>query len=202
MAGDAFLTLAGCGQARIAVRRSQFFSYGAPVGDEAAWAAFLRDVRGRHPGARHVPGAWVDAAGTERAFDDGEPPGTGGRPCLAALRRRGLAGSGVAVARLFGGTLLGAGNLGRAYGEAAEAAVRAAGVVRRVAEVWIWVEVAFAEVGHTERALSLAGARIEARQYGEAARFGAWVPCSARAGLERAVHGRVSEGDPAGGDAP
>ena len=53
--------------------------------------------------------------------DDGEPPGTAGRPALAVLRGSGLGDIALVVTRYFGGTLLGTGGLVRAYGDAAKA---------------------------------------------------------------------------------
>jgi putative IMPACT (imprinted ancient) family translation regulator len=180
-------TLAGTGHARILVHRSRFLAYAAPVDDREALAAFLQQVRQRHPGARHVPYAWVAPDGAVRSSDDGEPPGTGGRPCLAALEGRQLRRAAVAVARLFGGVLLGAANLGRAYRDAAEAAVEAAGVVERPVLRWLTLSVPYRELDRAERILAQAGARVERRSYfGDRAVLGAWVPAALAGELRRA----------------
>ena len=64
-----------------------------------------------------------------RYQDDGEPQGTAGVPILETLRKNGLVNCACVVTRFFGGILLGAGGLARAYGRAAAMAVGAAGVV-------------------------------------------------------------------------
>ena len=121
--------LGGEGEAATTVRRSRFFGHAAPVSDgREAVAAFIASVRARHREAGHVVYAWRGRDGATRTSDDGEPPGTGGRPLLAALDHAGVVDSAVAVARIFGGTLLGAAGLGRAYGEAAALALAAAPV--------------------------------------------------------------------------
>lgn len=116
----------GPGQARVEARRSIFLARLEPVVDESLWRERVEAWRTAHPGARHVAWALRLAGGTERASDDGEPAGTAGLPCLRALQAAGLVDAGVAVARHFGGTLLGRGGLIRAYGDAARQAVGAA----------------------------------------------------------------------------
>ena len=74
----------------------------------------------------------------ERYSDDGEPQGTAGQPMLNVFQREGVTNVCCVVTRYFGGILLGAGGLVRAYTQSAKDALDAAGisVVRR------WVEVA------------------------------------------------------------
>lgn len=64
-----------------------------------------------------------------RSSDDGEPSGTAGAPILGVLSRLELTNTLCVVTRYFGGILLGAGGLVRAYTGAAAAAAEAAGVV-------------------------------------------------------------------------
>lgn len=121
--------LAGRGEAATTVRRSRFCGHAGPVGDgHEQLASFLEAVRAHDRDAGHVVYAWRGRDGASRSSDDGEPAGTGGRPLLAVLARAGLVDSAVAVARVFGGILLGAAGLGRAYGEAASLAVSLAPV--------------------------------------------------------------------------
>lgn len=61
-----------------------------------------------------------------RYSDAGEPSGTGGQPALQVLVREGLTDVCVVVTRYFGGVLLGAGGLTRAYARGAKVAVDAA----------------------------------------------------------------------------
>ena len=182
-----YLTLAGPGAASLLARRSRFFAYAAPAADSDEVGAWLADVRARHHEARHVPYAWIAPDGSSRMSDDGEPGGTGGRPCLGALGRHRLRGAAVAVARIYGGVQLGAANLGRAYGEAASAAVAAAGTVERRPERWVRLTVGYPDLDRAERALARAGARVTERGFGDAPSFGAWVPVDALDGLREAL---------------
>ena len=73
-----------------------------------------------------------------RYSDDGEPRGTAGTPILEVIRREGVADAAVVVTRYFGGILLGAGGLVRAYTHAAKLALDAVGI----AEMCLCMELA------------------------------------------------------------
>jgi uncharacterized YigZ family protein len=130
----AFVTVARAATAEIEVKRSRFLGQVAPVATEEAARAVVDAARKEHWDARHHCSAFVlgpDGA-VQRSSDDGEPSGTAGAPMLEVLRGRGLSDVVVVVTRWFGGTLLGAGGLVRAYSDATRAAVDAAGTCRRV----------------------------------------------------------------------
>ena len=102
----------------------------APVKDEAEALDFLSRIRTEHREATHNVFAYIlRESGIKRMSDDGEPQGTGGVPVLEVLEREGLTDVAVVVTRYFGGILLGAGGLVRAYSHGAKLAVDAA--VRR-----------------------------------------------------------------------
>lgn len=93
-----------------------------PAVDDAR--VLIARVRGEFPGAAHNVFAYVVGYGasvTDGMSDDGEPPGTAGRPVLAVLRGSGLGDTCIVVTRYFGGTKLGTGGLVRAYGDVARA---------------------------------------------------------------------------------
>jgi len=90
--------------------------------------AFVSRIRKEFSDATHNVPAYVIGGGNtvlEYSSDDGEPAGTAGRPALTVLRGSGLGDAVLVVTRYFGGTLLGAGGLVRAYTEAAQLAVNA-----------------------------------------------------------------------------
>lgn len=152
-------TLEGAGSGAVEVRRSKFWGYARPLGDDPEeLRRWLGEIRARHRDARHVVYAWRDAGGRSRGSDDGEPHGTGARPCLDALGQVGVGDAAVAVARIFGGVLLGAGNLGRAYADAAVAAIAAAGVRDLHASRRFCLSAGFADAAPAERALRGLGA--------------------------------------------
>ncbi len=102
-------------------KKSRFLAELLPLADEEEAQAALSRVRREHREARHHCSAWRLAGPPplERAHDDGEPAGTAGRPLLSVLEKHGLLNVGVIVTRYFGGTLLGAPGLVRAYGGSA-----------------------------------------------------------------------------------
>jgi uncharacterized YigZ family protein len=126
-----FVTVARPAQAEIEVRRSRFLCTVRRVDDESAARALVDALRAAHRDARHHCSAFVlgpDGA-VERSSDDGEPSGTAGAPMLDVLRGAALTDVVAVVTRWFGGTLLGAGGLVRAYGDAVRAGVEAAGLL-------------------------------------------------------------------------
>jgi len=108
-------------------KKSRFIGAISPVADESVARAFIDERRNIHREANHNCYAYIIRDGnTLRYSDDGEPSGTAGLPILEVLRREGLWNVAVVVTRYFGGTLLGAGGLVRAYTHGAKIAVDAA----------------------------------------------------------------------------
>jgi len=127
---DRYLTVAGTGVHEIEIRRSRFLCALAPVTSEEAAREVIAARKKADPAARHHCHAFVLGADgrTQRSSDDGEPAGTAGTPMLEVLRRRELTDTVAVVTRYFGGVLLGAGGLIRAYGQAVSEAVDVVGV--------------------------------------------------------------------------
>ncbi|MBN1287419.1 MAG: YigZ family protein [Anaerolineae bacterium] len=97
--------------------------------------AFVKAVRAEFADASHNVYAYKVGYGasiTESTTDDGEPPGTAGRPALAVLHGADIGDVVVVVTRYFGGTKLGTGGLVRAYSGAVRAALEALPVTERV----------------------------------------------------------------------
>ena len=110
-------------------KKSRFLSFLMPIEREDEAQAHLAEIRKEHWSANHHCYAYRLFDGTERASDDGEPSGTAGRPMLHVLTEQQLVGVLAVVTRYFGGTLLGAGGLVRAYSGAVAEAVKSAQVV-------------------------------------------------------------------------
>ena len=113
------------------INKSRFIGYAAPCETEAEALAFLQSIRTKHKDATHNCYAYIigQNAGIMRYSDDGEPGGTAGKPIMDVLTGRGLTNVLCVVTRYFGGILLGAGGLVRAYSKSAADAVTKAGVV-------------------------------------------------------------------------
>ena len=110
-------------------KRSRFIASVTPAGNEDEAVDFIEKTKTEFYDARHNVFAYVIKGGAERFSDDGEPQGTAGMPTLEVLRRRGVVNTAVVVTRYFGGILLGAPGLVRAYTHAVTAALDAAGVI-------------------------------------------------------------------------
>ena len=122
-------TLLKEGEDELVIKKSRFIAAACPVETEQEALAYLARRRELHPGANHTCFAYIlgPNMGVMRYSDDGEPGGTAGMPIIETLKARGVTNCVAAVTRYFGGILLGAGGLTRAYASAAAAAVNAAG---------------------------------------------------------------------------
>lgn len=110
-------------------KKSRFIGQIQPVDTEEEARAFLAQIRTKHYDARH--NCWcylLREGGIMRYSDDGEPQGTAGQPMLEVFRREGVENVCCVVTRYFGGVLLGAGGLLRAYTRSAKDALDAAGI--------------------------------------------------------------------------
>ena len=136
------------------IRKSRFRARAAPIETEADARRLLAEWS--DPQANHNCWAWRIGA-VYRFSDDGEPGGTAGKPILQAIDGRELDRVLVVVTRWFGGVLLGAGGLIRAYGGTAAACLRAAEIVPLVPTVALDIECQFSD-------LALVQSRITARE--------------------------------------
>jgi uncharacterized YigZ family protein len=124
-----YLAPAGYGEAELTEKRSRFIGRIWQVQTEEEAAAHLAETRKKDGDAKHHVSAFLlREGGVMRCCDDGEPGGTAGMPVLNVLRGAGLQNACCVVTRYFGGILLGAGGLVRAYSAAAGLALEAAGV--------------------------------------------------------------------------
>jgi uncharacterized YigZ family protein len=162
MSADNYLVPARTTTAETEVSRSRFLATVGRVGDEDAARTVVEGLRRTHHDARHHCSAWVlgPERAIERSHDDGEPAGTAGAPILEVVRGAGLSDVVVVVTRWFGGTLLGAGGLVRAYGDAARAGLDGAGSRRRLLLTELALTLPHADAGRVEAALRDAGTAV------------------------------------------
>ncbi|MBM7366954.1 IMPACT family protein [Gordonia hydrophobica] len=152
----------------IEVKRSKFMAVLRRVDDEESARALVAELRRAHRDARHHCSAFVlgTRGETTRTNDDGEPSGTGGAPMLDVLQGAELSDVAAVVVRWFGGTLLGAGGLARAYGDAVTAALESATLVRREQRVLSRVDLPHADAGRVEADLRGRGIEVLGTEYG------------------------------------
>ncbi len=130
----AYKTLLKDAQAEYTVQKSRFISRAAPVQTEEEALALIAAARQAHKTANHNCYAYIIGhnAGVMRYSDDGEPGGTAGLPMMEVLKARNLVDCAVVVTRYFGGILLGAGGLTRAYSHSCALTITAADVCEMV----------------------------------------------------------------------
>lgn len=161
------------------VKKSRFLCSLLRVEDEAQAQAFIAATRKQYWDARHNCTAFVigDRPRRERSNDDAEPAGTAGAPMLEVLRRRGVTDTVAVVTRYFGGVLLGAGGLVRAYGGAVSAALDRAPLVERRLLALLAVDTDHVRAGRLENELRAAGHLVRDVAYaGAGVRFEVGVP--------------------------
>ena len=156
----------GPGEAEFTEKRSRFLGHVRMVESEEEARAFIAAMKKEYYDARHNCWCYLLKDGPERYSDDGEPQGTAGIPMLEVFRREGVSNLVCVVTRYFGGVLLGAGGLFRAYTKSAKDALDAAGlaVVRR----WEVLEFAcsYAALERMKLELSAYGGAVESLDYG------------------------------------
>lgn len=152
------------------INKSRFIGYGAPAASEEEALGFLADVRSAHKDASHHCYAYIIGAnmGVMRYSDDGEPGGTAGMPIIEVMKARQITNACVVVVRYFGGVLLGAGGLTRAYSQGAATAINAAGVGEVSPTRRYLMEVPYPMLGHVEYLLKSLPVIVEDKQFSDA----------------------------------
>ena len=156
----------GRGEAELVEKRSRFIGQVWRVDSEAEARARIEEVRRQHYDARHHCWCYrIREEGVERYSDDGEPQGTAGQPMLNVFQRENVTNVVCVVTRYFGGILLGAGGLVRAYTQSAKDALDRTGisVVRR----WVALELpcAYAQFEAMRREVLAFGGVVEQVDY-------------------------------------
>ena len=165
-----YLTIAEPAEAELEISRSRFLARIERVGTEAEARAVITAMREQHPRARHHCSAFVlgPDSRTQRSNDDGEPSGTAGAPMLDALTSAGLSDVVAVVTRYFGGVLLGAGGLTRAYRAAVAEAVLQARRVTRAPRRRVAILAPYDAAAHLEAEARRRGWTVGEARYGAA----------------------------------
>jgi len=145
----------------IVIRKSRFIGYAKPVADEAEAVAYVEEIKKKHWNATHNCSAYVvgERDQIQKQSDDGEPSGTAGKPILEVIKAQGLKNTVVVVTRYFGGIMLGAGGLIRAYTDGAVAVIDAAVPIVNVLHREVLVDVDYTWYGKIENELRGRGVR-------------------------------------------
>lgn len=185
----AYRTVAADAWGEVEDRGSRFRCRLVRTPTEEAARAVIDEQRRAHHDARHTCSAFIlgPDGRTERSNDDGEPAGTAGTPMLDVLRGSGYRDVTAVVTRWFGGTLLGAGGLVRAYGDAVRAALDEAQPVERRLVQEHSLAVSHADAGRIDNELRSAGFVVTGTDYAERATLHVTVAPGARDRLAAVV---------------
>jgi len=186
---DAYVSVAAEAEAEFTEKKSRFIGRIKPVSSEIEAKAFIDSVRAAHREANHHVYAFVVGAADEiqRSNDAGEPSGTAGRPVLEAIKKAGLHHVALVVTRYFGGTLLGAGGLTRAYGRAAALAIEQAHPVNYLPAELCALYFDYTLVGRVEGLLAEYGVCIQNKSYAESVCYVAAIPVARLDKLKRTL---------------
>ena len=197
MKEESYRTVLQRGSDEFIIHKSRFIGHGAPVRSEEEALDFLADVRRAHKDASHNCYAYIVGrnAGIARYSDDGEPSGTAGAPIIEVIKAQGVVDVCVVVTRYFGGILLGAGGLIRAYAQGSKTALNAARVVVMHKTHRYLFDADYAMVGKLDYFLKFQPVRVNGRDFAESVTYDVSVrqadaPAFLR-GLTEASLGRV-----------
>ena len=176
-----YLTLRDRGRAEIVVRKSRFIATASPVAAEEDAQGLVDEVRREFWDATHNVYAFVVGEHNEvaRSSDDGEPSGTAGRPVLEVIRREDVHYCAVVITRYFGGTLLGAAGLIRAYSSAAREGLYAAGIARARPMRQVRFTIEYPMLGKVQNHLAETGIETVDVDYAERVTMRVMVPSDA-----------------------
>lgn len=161
-----YKTIGGSAEARFIERKSEFIGSIRHTETEAEALAFLAEIRAMHRKATHHCYAYLLRENNiSRHSDDGEPSGTAGAPIYEVLRREGLTDVTCVVTRYFGGILLGAGGLTRAYAQGAKLAADAAEIRCMETARRIRLTLAYPLYGKIGKILSEFDVRTESEEF-------------------------------------
>jgi len=162
-----YLTVQDYGETTLIIRKSEFIGYVKRIRSEEEAIQFIDSIKKKHWNATHNCSAYMIGGKDEiqKANDDGEPSGTAGKPILEVIKKQGLKNTCIVVTRYFGGILLGAGGLIRAYGQTASEAIKATGVVERILHTIIDITIDYTLLGKLENELNSRNYRIKDIDY-------------------------------------
>jgi len=163
---DSYLTIRTFGQTEIKIKGSKFIGQASPCSSEEEAENILAGIRKKYYDATHHCFAYRVGPGITGKFrysDAGEPSGTAGKPIFDQIEGKGLTNLIIVVTRYYGGTKLGTGGLTHAYSEAAEEAIKSAGIVEEFILEGLSLIVDYHDYNIVERLIHKFGGEIDGR---------------------------------------
>ena len=158
-------------------KRSRFIGQVWNVVSEEQARELIAAVKQKYYDARHTCWCYIIRdGGIMRYSDDGEPQGTAGQPMLEVFRRNNIENVCCTITRYFGGILLGAGGLVRAYSGTAKQALDAAGI--SAVRMWniIDSECSYGQLERVKKYIEEIGGIIENIEYSSNILITALIP--------------------------
>ena len=173
-----YRTVATEASAEFEEKKSRFIASVKPVTSEEEAVAFVNSLKSRYWNASHnVYAYYICGYNILQKFnDDGEPSGTAGLPVLEALKKLMVQDVAVVVTRYFGGTLLGAAGLVRAYGKSATIGIEAAGIIKRQLCIRLDIILEYALLGKVQSMLGARGYTTKDTLYGQDVQISCFIP--------------------------
>ena len=157
------------GRDEITINKSRFICSVSPVNSEEEAIEFIEKIKKEFKDARHNVYAYTvgENSNIQRFTDDGEPSGTAGMPTLNVINQENLRNVVVVVTRYFGGVLLGAGGLVRAYTKSAKVGLENGLIVDKVLYYEICAKIEYTMLGKIENELNKNEFIIKDKKYEE-----------------------------------
>ena len=185
---ELYTTLAGEGVDEFEEKRSLFIGHAKHIKTEEEAMEFVKKKKKEYADATHNCWAYILKGGiVARYSDDGEPQGTAGVPMLEAIRKSGVCDCVVVVTRYFGGILLGAGGLVRAYSHGTKIALDAAKIVTYEKYSELLLDCTYSDYQKYITVLSQIGAIIDDTEFSDRVVVKFAVKETARKALEQKI---------------
>ncbi len=169
---QSYITIKAPAQGEFVEKKSRFIGNIAPVANEKEAQEFVASIKSQHKMANHNCYAYITREGNITRFsDDGEPQGTAGKPILEVLQKEEIVDVAVVVTRYFGGTLLGAGGLVRAYTQGTKCAIDSAEIMDMHPAVKLELDISYDFYGKLTYILPNYGAVTVDTQFAEGIRM-------------------------------
>jgi len=194
---QSYITIARQVEVEYVEKKSRFIAAAKCVNNIDAAEEFLAAIKAHYRDASHHVYAMIigEQDQIQRSNDDGEPSGTGGRPTLNTIQQADLHDTLIVVTRYFGGTLLGAGGLTRAYAKAANMAITAAGRIEKIPAHRFSIAFPYVAVDRIFKYIEDSGFQILDKYFSERVGLNCLIPDqdqeSALAGLKVVSGGRI-----------
>ncbi len=194
---QAYKTIAREVEVEYIEKKSRFIASARCVETIEAAEEFIASIKAHYHDASHHVYAFKigEQDQIQRSTDDGEPSGTGGRPTMNAIQQADLHDTIIVVTRYFGGTLLGAGGLTRAYAKAAKMAITAAGRKEKIAADKLTISFPYAVLDKIISYMEAKGYQILEKYFSEQVGLNCLIPQhekeQAQAALNEVSGGRI-----------